>query len=321
MKRRIKLGTILIIIGMIGILYAIVSGGKSPLAGLSSFFMTDVNQERTIDVSEAEELVINSKSINVEVVQGTGAEALVAIKGKASKNIANQLKINAEQSGNQLTIDPNQPKGISFGFIGNQVTMTVALPEKQWKQVQLEISSGNLVLEQLSSEAISIDAGSGNVAIADSELDSLSIDQGSGNMKLSNVRANTMDLDNSSGNTKLEDYYAEHIKFHSGSGNVAISNGEGGISGNAGSGNIVVTTDDITQDTDLKAGSGNITIKLNHAPESLAVSYDGGSGDGDILLDGFSYHGEHHHDSFEGVFGSGETTLKVRTGSGNFTLK
>ncbi|MDQ0860640.1 hypothetical protein [Bacillus sp. V2I10] len=55
----------------------------------------------------------------------------------------------------------------------------------------------------------------------------------------------------------------------------------------------------------MVTSSEEITIELAEKPDSLAVDYKGGSGEGTIDLDGLSYE-EKSEDEIKGKIGSGE---------------
>jgi lia operon protein LiaG len=77
----------------------------------------------------------------------------------------------------------------------------------------------------------------------------------------------------------------------------------------------------LLHDADLSTSSGDVKINLEREPKSLTVDYRGDSGVGKIKWDGFQATETEEDDKIiKGTFGSGETMLKVSTGSGDFTL-
>ncbi|GAB6930458.1 hypothetical protein JCM10914A_44410 [Paenibacillus sp. JCM 10914] len=284
--------------------------------------MEEINDEEVFPAEDFQQLQLHTGSTNVNVIQGNSDQIKVSLQGKASTNLAEQIKLKAEPRGDTLVLGVDYPQGINLGVQIRNVEMILEMPEKQWKTAVIESGSGNIDIAQLLGDQIEVKASSGNVRLTHVSGDKLQVYTGSGNMSIEEIRAESIMLKAGSGNIRAEQYTAASLSFQNGSGNVELDSGASELQGKSGSGDILIVTEDLAHNTDIQAGSGKVTIDLVQMPSSLEVDYQGGSGRGSVEWDGFqSEVNDQNGKRLKGMFGAGEALLKVRTGSGNFTLK
>jgi len=323
MRPRTTIGIILIILGIIGVLYVYENGSSNTIQNIRNYFATEINEQQTIDISDIRNLEISSGSLDVRLVPGTGSEAVVRLEGWASKNYVKNLKLEHSKKDGTLHLSLKSDRGIQFGFGFRGVDMVVELPEKTWSQLDVDLDSGDLIIEQLRAETAKLHTDSGDVEASDFRVDSnLTININSGDMKLRSVSANKMDLTTQSGDITVNGYEADRIDFKVSSGDVVFEEGTAELSGKTSSGDINMNVENITRHTDLRTGSGDVVIMLDRNPNSLSVQFKASSGDGVIHKDDFTYEtGSNGDPSIKGKFGSGDIKLNVQTGSGDFVLK
>lgn len=322
MKSRSLLGLILVVIGIVGLVYVVSSGGKSPLNGLASFWGKEIDITETFDVSEMDNIQIGSGSVNLIVEEGSGSEAVVRLEGTASSSIAKKLRLASDRVGTSLQLGVEGMDGFHFGINWTRLTMTVELPPKQWNKFEAKVGSGNVKLSDVRAERIETKVGSGNLQVRSVEGGKLTVQTGSGNIRLDDLDVSDIETKTGSGNVDLVGFRADDLQIDVSSGNVNLKDGIARFKVKTSSGNIRLETENLLHDAQLKTGSGNINVELGRDPGSLAVKYRGGSGRGRIHKDGFSYDRKSEDgDSIEGAFGSGDITLDVQTGSGNFNLR
>lgn len=283
MKRRVWLGIILIAAGIAGIFLAMNHSNIS-FGNLITFSSSDVNIVKTVDASDIHDIEIIAGSSDISVVRGSSDQIEARLTGTVSSNRVKDIKLDVDTKGDSLKLEADLGSGISIGVMYSDVNLTVELPEKVWDSIAVETGSGNINAEQIDSGTIKLSAGSGNV--------------------------------------ELVRYSADKLTFDVGSGNVDLIDGQSALKGETSSGNITVQTEDLTQDTILEAGSGEVMVQVDKEPESLEVDFEGGSGEGSVDWNGMKAVTIDDDGSIlKGTFGSGDALLKVRTGSGNFTLK
>lgn len=344
MKFKTFIGLLLVIIGVAGVVYVYLDRGNdnvlAKLDNIADRLLEEVNLERSSEVDNIKDIVIDSGSTNVTVVKGDSTQAVATLKGKATPNIAKKINLEMLRSGDKLIIEIDQ-KGWSFGVNWMSEGLRIELPETVWDNVTIDVGSGNIDIAEFHAEQLVIDSGSGNLTLSNLELGKLKLDSGSGNvsihdsrtkelkakassgnMKLGDVIGDSIELKLGSGKLEVERYTAESLTFESSSGNVRLIDGRAKVDGKTSSGNITLEAENLFYDTSLKASSGRVLIALDENPESLAVEFKAGSGIAKIKKNGFTYNKEtSDHDYLDAVIGPGNIKLKVATGSGNITLE
>jgi lia operon protein LiaG len=285
-----------------------------------SFDTKKINEEKIVAADDFRDLTLQTGSTDIEVTKGNSDEIKVRLNGKVSSKNVDQVKLKVEPNGDTLVIGVDVPDGIQFGIRILDIDLSVELPEKQWTAANIESGSGNIELGNIHGETVSVKAGSGNIDVQDVMAGSLTVHTGSGNVMAEEIEAESIALESGSGNITAERYHATTLNFQTGSGYVELKDGESAVQGKAGSGNIRLESERLIYDTDLQAGSGNVTIDLVQEPSSLEVDYQGKYGNGKIQWDGIRYEVK-DEGRLKGTFGSGDAVLKVRTGSGNFKLE
>lgn len=323
MRPKTTIGIILIVMGIIGLFYVYENGTQSALEKIRNFFLSEMNEQETYDVGDIQNLNIASGSFDVRLVQGSGSDAVVKLQGWASKNNIKNVKLNSDKKGDTLNISLKNDSGIRVGFGFSNIKLTVELPEKAWNELEIDINSGDVKLEQMQFNNAKIITGSGDVVANQFKVaHNLSVHVNSGDMSLRSLTAEKIDLETSSGDIRLKEYEAGSIDFKVNSGDVTFENGTAQLKGRTSSGDIIVKAEDIIRSTDLRTNSGDVTVLLENDPGSLAVQFKAGSGDGVIRKNDFTYEkGSKGASSIKGKFGSGEILLNVQTGSGDFVLK
>lgn len=299
-----KNGLIGVVLIAIGIWWGISAwdSGKGFAWSLPFTQTQDVNIEQSFDASSIKEVFVDVSSTDVNVVRGSSEKIEVRLHGQATPKIADQFRLKGENKGNALEIGLEKQEGFRIQFGYESVEMTIELPAKEWDELKVKVGSGDITVENVEGKNLDLFTSSGDI-------------------KLGESKASTMTLDTNSGDIQAERFKAETLKAHSDSGDISLKDGEATLVADAQSGDIDIQFAELLHDADLSASSGDVKINLEQEPKSLTVDYQGGSGTGKIGWDGFRAT-EHAEDGqiIKGTFGSGETKLKVSTGSGDFTL-
>lgn len=321
MNPRSAFGAILVVIGLIGLYYVFSNEGKLSLAAIKNYFSEKVFEQQAVDLSGVSNLKVESDSLDVIVVRGTGSKALLTIKGHATKSAAKKIELNTEKSGDALHVELNgSPGGFSFGM--SSVKLTIELPEHAWDELDIDTNSGDIRIDQQRFMNANIHSNSGDIESRSlTVLGNLDIESNSGDAEFNDVKGTSMALKTSSGDISIEGYAAEHIQFEASSGDVDLEDGSAQIVGNTNSGDITLRTDDLLHNTELTSGSGDVAINLDNEPKSLEIQFSTGSGDGVIRKNGFIYDEISSEDHMRGMFGNGDIKLSVATSSGDFILK
>ncbi|WP_127590270.1 DUF4097 family beta strand repeat-containing protein [Paenibacillus lautus] len=287
-----------------------------------SFNTKKINEEKTLAADDFRDLTLQTGSTDIEITKGNADEIKVRLNGKVSTKNADQVKLKVEPNGDMLVIGVDVPDGIEFGVHIMDIDLSVELPERQWAAAKIESGSGDIEIGNMHGDAVTVKAGSGNIHVQEVNAGSLTVHTGSGDIEAMEIEAESFTLESGSGNIEAERYHSTTVNFQNGSGDVELKDGESAVQGKTGSGNIQLEAERLIYDTDLQAGSGNVTVDLVQEPSSLEVDFQGSSGEGNIEWSGIRYEEKDEDESrLKGTFGNGDVALKVRTGSGNFTLE
>jgi len=316
MRKSFAIGLILLVAGVIGIV--ITFSGDDDLL---DFGTKRIDMGETVAAAAVTDIHVKGSSVNVEIGRGAGSDILVALEGRASEKFIDKIDLKVDTDGSRLTIEPDMPNGFSIGINIIDIKLRIELPEKQWKDVSVNVGSGDIALSDVAASRLILEAGSGNIEASRIEGDSVKLHSGSGNQRLAEVKAaNAIELEVGSGNVTVDTFEAGSLGVDATSGNVKLLDGTAAIAATTGSGNIRYETAELTQDARFKAGSGDVTIELDEEPRSLRVEFRTGSGESDIDWDGVQYDIKEEGD-VSGRFGPGEALLEVTTGSGNIELE
>jgi lia operon protein LiaG len=300
-KRNTK--PILMILAGCTLLAAVLTakGGYANAFGLWN--MKPVHIEKSIQAAGIRNVLVDVESTDVSVTYGNSDDIKVRLDGRVTTKAADLVRLEAQPHSDTLKLSVDIPEqNFLNGLTITESKLTIELPKLVWESVKVHTKSGDVDLEGMDGKKLEAETGSGDVDIKNVELSSLS-------------------LQTRSGNIVSQQYTADRLTFQSGSGNVNLLDGNAAVQGETSSGNIVVSADELLANMELKAKSGDVTVKVPNAPQSLAVHYNGDSGEGSIDWDGATYQNRGKHDNrLEAVFGSGQIDLKVSTGSGNFVL-
>lgn len=318
-----KTGLLIVAVGVL--LLIITMNPIKIFSGINFGFSLDtqeISEGQTFDANDFRHLNLHTGSSDIHFVQGNTDQIKVSLDGKVSPKWADQVKLKAEPNGDTLELGIDVPQGIDVGVRIMHLDLTVELPEKQWASAEIDSSSGDIEIARLQGDSVTIKANSGDVDVQQVKGGEWVIHTGSGDIKAEEIAADSIMLESSSGDISAERYEASELSFQSGSGKVVLKGGESAIQGKTGSGSILLEADGIMHETELRSGSGRVTIDLAKEPSSLEVDFEGSSGNWDLKWDGIRYEGNDQDENrLKGTFGNGGVILKVRTGSGNFTLK
>jgi len=277
------IGVILIAIGVVSLFWT-ANSSKGSGAELFSFGTKHIAIEKSIDARELSSIGIFVGSPDVTVTRGGSEQIAVRLSGDIGKKRADEFQLHADSHGDTLRLNVELPSGFNWWAQSRNVNLNVELPDKIWDSVKIESGSGDIKAERIESRTLRVHTGSGNI--------------------------------------DLDEYTVDNLTFRAGSGDVTLAQGKSAIDGETGSGNITIEAEQLRHDTNLKSGSGDVTIRLSDDPESLAIDFKAGSGEEQVKRSGMKTEAVNsERNGIKGKFGSGQTQLKVRTSSGDITLE
>ncbi|OZU89592.1 hypothetical protein CIL03_00120 [Virgibacillus indicus] len=228
-KKIAMFAAILIVLGVIG--SVITFNFKEP---------TSVTQAEEIDKTDITAIEILSNNERVEIIPSNEQTIKVELSGKSNDK---KDKFQVEEKGNTLSIETESRdfKLFDFDFFTKSLTLTVALPEKVYESLKVEIDNGSLEAEDLNITDINAATENGRIA-------------------LKNIGADTVQVNSSNGKIELD-----HVK--------------GEITGKTNNGKISLVTESLDRALELDTDNGAINIQTEKEPTNAIfdVRVDNGS--------------------------------------------
>lgn len=314
-----------LVYGLLLLLAAGIAGtvATAGAAGGFSFNTKEVFDEKIIANKDIKNIEIDLSSADLVLHQTSDEDIKVELNGKANKKYSDRFQLDVDENGETLDIRLSGEDRIEFNFGINIVdtNVDVYLPERVFDRIYAKTSSGDIEASSIEAMDIVLNSQSGDVGMDSSTAEGKTVlKTSSGDIQSLSNSAAAFDIKSSSGDLMIRDQKAKETILHISSGEINIANAAGDVKADSSSGDINIENKKLTGNIDAEASSGEITIELDENPNSLAVDYKGGSGEGTIDLDGLSYE-EKSEDEIKGKIGSGKYTIKARTSSGDFQLR
>lgn len=222
-----------------------------------------------------EHIVLEGDMGNVQVLSSEGDEIEVSWKGKHLNTKRDNLVV-IEENDTELKINFDGDRFFnvsffSFGFLNN-LDITVHLPEKEYRSLVVKSDVGNVHIKGITANHLTAVTDVANLTVEEVTTQSASLETDVGKMTLNNMAG----------------------KLHA----------ESDV------GNIVMTSDDITDDLTLLSDVGNIELALTEIPDN--VTFNGDSSIGKVKI--FGERGSY-------LSNNADYTVSMKTDVGNITVK
>ncbi|MGC4378949.1 DUF4097 family beta strand repeat-containing protein [Fictibacillus sp. Mic-4] len=275
MRKWMLISAIVFLAGIVGLVSTAVAKQDFSFSFLYGKTVS-IDKRKSVSAGGIDSVNVSAGSSDVKIVPAKKDAIDVHLMGKGNKAGLRAMKFSVKQEGSQLLISLDSR--IGFGIRYSSTTLTISVPEKVYKKIMVDISSGDASVRGVKAEQVQVETSSGDIHIAQ-------------------VSGKKIKLGVSSG-----DITGEHL--------------EGDIAVHADSGNTELSLDTIKQNIAIDGSSGDVTVNVNKAPSSLALDFDSSSGTGNVNLP-MNYQTKSDN-SIHGKLGSGKYALKVDISSGDF---
>jgi lia operon protein LiaG len=192
-------------------------------------------------------------SSSVELIEFDVSGASTAIIPDNTENVRAELEgkgsVTVKQNGDKISVHYKR-KWFEGGLpFLNKSKLTIYIPEDYDRDMSIEIGSGNL-------------AYSGPSKNQPMELDELKVELSSGNVKLENLTTKTFKHDGSSGNIQIDSLTTETGILDISSGNINLKNYIGELEADLSSGNLAVQMDKMVGSIKIEVSSGRVSLDL-----------------------------------------------------------
>ena len=297
----------LLIIAAIALLSLIAGNFRAPL-----------KDAETISTAGLSRLVLETRSADVTISQGRAADISVTMSAPRS---ASRL-LDVSRQGNSLEISTRRrvwPFSLQpFGRIAIEVT----LPARFTPALELDASSGNIVMNGLQLSNLDVTVTSGSVEIVDTDITAdARLHSRSGLLRISDSSVGSqLNATTRSGALTITGTDAAGYVLNARSGDITAAGLPGtALTAAVRSGRLSLGADSLQDDWQLSARSGSINVSFGRLPRDVKFDYRGRSGSWSVA--------EHYGlnvSAGEGnqvVAGNGNgPRLSVETRSGSFRL-
>ncbi len=292
-----------IVIGALMVLAFGIVGAIATASFTNVFTMQTVgyHDEKEVNGKDIQNIEINGSSTDIIVVPTKSNEIKVVLDGQMSESMKDKYKLTIDQSGDTLKVTAESNMFFHIGMAITDLVLEIEVPQKVYDSISVSASSGTIDIQDLQVKDFSTDVSSGDIFVEDVKVEGqFEGESSSGTLRISNTNAINYELEASSGDIIME-------------------NAVGDITADTSSGTITIDNQEVAGDILAEASSGDVMISFQKAPTSLAIDFEGSSGDGVVNIDGVNYE-EKSEELIKGSIGDGEYKLFVRTSSGDFEL-
>lgn len=244
------------------LIFLIIAGGYilfTTVGNLTWFANKDQTHAEITNKIDNIEFAIASANVTIIPENRDDLEAQLTGKGK----------VTVKQKGDTITVEYKQ-KWFSWFQFFNHSKLTVYVPEDYKEDMVIDIGSGNVNLSGESSKRpyklnhLILDMSSGNVELNDLVVNEFAFDGSSGNVGIHSLDSKTASVDVSSGNVKITDFAGElEAEISSGRFDAQFVELRDSISIDVSSGNVSLDLPDKADFTlEGETGSGNISTKF-----------------------------------------------------------
>ncbi|QHW31606.1 DUF4097 domain-containing protein [Paenibacillus rhizovicinus] len=314
MRKWVFVGLILFVVGLVG------AAGTIGAKGDFSFGTEKVDKQQSMSAEGIRNIDIQTGSVDLTIVPGTGNEVKASLTGRASKSYLDKMNILLKKDGDTIKVGFEDHIGFRIGINILNVNLKLEVPQQQYANLKLDSGSGDNVINGLKADAFELDGGSGDVDLNGLRSKTIKVSISSGDLSLADVTADgDVTLKTGSGNISADRLTAKRLDINLSSGDVDLSEAEAELNVKTGSGDITVEGKTLDFPATLKTGSGDVGIFTDRQPADVAISYSSGSGSLDNDWDGVK--GSTDDDDIHHlVFGSGSVPVQIHTGSGDLDV-
>ncbi|MDF2884432.1 MAG: hypothetical protein K0R54_4999 [Clostridiaceae bacterium] len=257
-----------------------------------------VNDEKSAAIDGINEISVEASSADINIIPEKRNDVKAHLYGNINATFETKLYLNA--SGGVMEISADKQRGGSFSVFGSSLKLDIFVPENYNNNLKIKTSSGKInAVNKMNLKDVSLNLTSGNVILKDLTCENLTAKCSSGAIEGENIITKSADIGITSGSINLTAF-------------------KGNLEGETTSGKIYIDYSDFDNNVDLKATSGNIELRLpDYAQFKLQSKATSGrvSCKFPITVDDSEKRNE-----LNGVVGNGKNSVNVNTTSGNVVI-
>lgn len=285
----------------------IVIGTLCLVVGLATLARAEYvsRDEKSYSVSGTPEVALGTFDGSIEVRSWNQATVHVTIERHAATEAeAKAIEVDAQQQGNQITVQVRRPRGLSLHWFGQSPSAHLIVSVPRMSNVRASSGDGSITANDIAGR-VSLHSGDGSITAANLQGD-IDVNTGDGSVRLDGLNGT--------------------LQARSGDGSIRAAGRLSAVNVRTGDGSIGLALDQgsaMSGDWSVTTGDGSVSIDL---PDNFNAELDAHSGDGGVSLGAGlkltvegTLHSPRH--TLRGTLGSGGHLLTVRSGDGSIVLK
>ena len=237
MKKLSVIATLLLLIGIVGVLFTFNSES----------YQSKVLEEKVMDTNDFQYINIESNNGAITILPTKENTATVSLIGNDKSA---QLTANVEEDTLQIKTKTKGIKLFSFGFPAKKASLEIYLPEKAYEQIHASSKNGKIVIQEIVASHVQLETNNGKLQVNQLQSETVNLQSNNGKIEANDIEANTVEVEIDNGKADLKQIEADVI--------ATSSNGK-----------ISLETAYLNHSTDLQTDNGKIEIKTEKKPDNV----------------------------------------------------
>ncbi|MED1863033.1 DUF4097 family beta strand repeat-containing protein [Fictibacillus nanhaiensis] len=151
---------------LIGI--SIIGNGVLFMMGESPFNLAKINEQKSIETSSINEIMIESSAGDVFVLPHDGDQIIITMKGKTEKKFADNFSLSVKTDENKLRIQAKQKENTNlFSLFSGDYELLVKLPQAEYKRLQVNSDTSDIKMHAIKANDIQLQTNLGDILLED----------------------------------------------------------------------------------------------------------------------------------------------------------
>lgn len=315
---KIIIWTIVAIVLTILLICLLVSNAR--LGNIFSNESEHIVYEEEFDVTNIKNINLDWSSGRINIYKSESDKIKVIQKSKYE--LKEDELVNIDYKNETISVKEGKKK-IEFFFLGFgsiSTSLDVYLPDKEFEEVYVKISSGRANVENLNLNKFKVKVSSGKIEIRKVISQDIEANVSSGSIEMNDVKTSSLNYEVTSGKIEINNLNTNILKALVKSGKIDIDGSAKQIDLKATSGKILVDNNVLPESLDVKVTSGSIDVAIPEN-EGFEASYSVTSGSFKSDFDLYSNMSNLDKKNGEGKYKNGGNKFNFQVTSGKIRLE
>ncbi|MBU9720898.1 MULTISPECIES: DUF4097 family beta strand repeat-containing protein [Bacillaceae] len=273
-----------------------IVGGVLLAIGLVGSLMTSGSMATSHSVieeiveQEVDDIYVYSNNTRINIYPTDESTIKVEFQGDVSRH---QLTTEVEGASLSVRLEgKNRLKFIDLNLFSKPQELSVFVPERIYKSVELDTRNGRIQVSNVEAENFQVKTNNGRIEMNDITSTSIKGSSDNGRIDLRNVSASSLEV-------------------HTHNGRIELDGVLGDIKASSNNGRLTLYTEKLDRNIELETHNGRITIETEEEPTN--VIYDVKTNNGSISIMGSS--------NWDTLVGDGDHIVKLTSRNGSITVE